>query len=237
MPDETPAPQVRATAATSVRVGPGEAYATLGTIARGDALAVVGRDFNSEWIAIEFPTGSTARGWVPASNVEGLTLSNVEALAVLLPTPLPIEFSTPPPFFGTPGTPGTGTPEAEVTPNPFAGTSDVAVFKVSVLSDGRVRVVILNGGPADLRDEIIGITVRDLGNNVENLTYAGDLDAGDSVTFTTGNFRVPETPEQVQVVVDPSSSLDDPNRANNVLTQELSRPVSSSPTPSPVGPG
>jgi uncharacterized protein YraI len=233
---ETPAPSVRATAAVAVRVGPGELYATLGTISRGDDLSVVGRDFDSEWLAIEFPQGSTARGWIPATNVEGLSVSNVSALAVLLPTPLPIDLSTPQAFFGTPSTPGPGTPEVGSTPNPFAGTSDVAIFKVTALSDGRVRVVVLNGGPADLRDEIIAITVRDLGNHVENLTYAGDLDAGDSVTFTTGTFRVPEAPEQVQVVVDPSASLDDPNRANNVSTQELSRPVSASPTPTTAGP-
>jgi len=235
---ETPAPQVRATAALAVRVGPGENFATLGTISRGDALAVVGRDFDSEWLAIEFPLGSSARGWIPSSGVEGLTFSNVEALAVLLPTPLPIEFSTPPSFFGTPGTPGTGTPQsADGTPGPLPGTSDVAIFHASALPDGRVRVVVLNGGPADLTDQLLVVTVRDLGSRVENLTYAGDVPAGSTITFTTSSFRIGATPEQVQIVVDPAASLDDPNRLNNVLTSELSQSETPAATPATVGPG
>jgi uncharacterized protein YgiM (DUF1202 family) len=237
MVGDTPAPSVRATAALAVRVGPGESYATLGTIARGDDLSVVGRDFDSEWLAIEFPEGSTARGWIPAANVEGLSVSNVSALAVLLPTPLPIELSTPQAFFGTPGTPETGTPEGdEGTPNPFAETSDVAVFKVSALSDGRVRVVVLNGGPADLIEAILVVTVRNLNTSFENFFYTGDLPAGATITFTTSSFALGETPEPVQIVVDPSSSLNDPNRLNNVLTEELSRPKPVATTPATAGP-
>ena len=236
LPDDTPRPAVRATAALAVRVGPGDQFATLGTISRGDVLDVVGRDFDSEWLAIRFPRGSNAQGWVPAADVEGLTFSNVEALAVLLPTPLPIEFATPPLFFGTPGVLGSGTPGVEAgTPDPLAGTLDMAVFEFHALSDGRVHVVVLNGGPEDLTDELLIVTVRGLGLATETLSYAGVLRAGGTLTFTTSSFTIGEGPEQVQVLVDPSSSLNDPNRSNNVATGTLSRTPDVTPTPPPAG--
>ncbi len=229
---------VRATAAVAVRVGPGEAFATLGTISRGDTLDVVGRDFDNEWLAIRFPAGSNAQGWIPAAVAEGMTFSTRQALAVLLPTPLPIEFSTPPAFFGTSGTPEEGTPGIEEgTPNPLAGTMDLAVFDVRALSDGRIRVVVLNGGPADLTDGVLVVTVRTLGLNVETLNFAKDLEAGDTLALTTSSLTIGEEPIDIQVVLDPSSSLNDPNRANNILTTTLTRPVTPTPTPGTPGPG
>lgn len=241
LPQETPSPPpaaVRSTAAVAVRVGPGDEYATLGTITRGDALDVVGRDFESEWLAIRFPPGSNAQGWVPAASVEGMTFSNLQALAVLLPTPLPIEFSTPAGLFGTPGTPGTGTPGIEEgTPGPFAGTMDLAVFDISALADGRVRVVVLNGGPADLTDGILTVSVRTLGSTTETLYYTDILPAGATLALTTSSSFVGDQPVDIQVVVDPSSSLSDPNRANNVLTMPLTRDVAALPTVEGPGPG
>ena len=232
LPGETPPPAVRATAALTVRLGPGDAFATLGTLARGDTVDVVGRDFDSEWLAIRFPRGSNSQGWIPAADVEGLTFSNVQALAVLLPTPLPIEFATPPLFFGTPGVLDTGTPGAETgTPDPLAGTLDMAVFEFEALRDGRVRVVVLNGGPADLSDEVLIVTVRNLGGVGETMTYVGLLPAGATLTLTTSSFTIGDGPQDVQVVVDPSSSLNDPNRDNNVVTATLYRIPPVTPTP------
>jgi hypothetical protein len=237
-PTSTPAPAIRAAQALAVQLGPGEQYATVGTISRGDELDVVGRDFDGDWVAIRFPPGSSGQGWIPATGVEGLTFSGVQALAVLLPTPLP-DFPTPPLVFATPATPGTGTPDIDIdgTPDPLAGTLDMAVLEVTSESDGSVSVVVHNGGPAHLRDDLLVVTVRNLSGIGETLSYSGVLLAGTSVTFTTSSFTIGNAPESVQVVVDPSSSLDDPNRANNVLTSTLSRPAGVTPTPSAGGSG
>ncbi|HEU0073790.1 MAG TPA: hypothetical protein VFS30_07240 [Dehalococcoidia bacterium] len=242
LPEETPLPPaVRATAAVAVRVGPGDEYATLGTVSRGDGLDVVGRDFDSEWLAIRFPAGSDAQGWIPAATVEGITFSNLQALAVLLPTPLPLEFTTPPAFFGTPGTRGTpeeGTPGiGEGTPGPLAGTMDLAVFDVSALADGRVRVVVLNGGPADLTDGILAVAVRTLSASAETLYFTDILAAGNTVVLTTSSSIVGDDPIDILVIIDPSSNLRDPNRANNVITTPLSRATAVVPTVQSPGPG
>jgi hypothetical protein len=231
LPDDTPIPPIRATGAAAVRIGPGEEYATLGTITDGDVLDVVGRDFDSEWLAIHFPAGSTAQGWIPASVAEGMTFSSLEALAVLLPTPLPIQVVTPV-FVGTPGTPGTGTPGIdEGTPHPAAGTLDLAVFDVSALPDGRVRVVVLNGGPEDLTEGLLVVEIRTLSLDVERVNYAGDLPAGGTLALTTSSLTVGDEAETIQVIIDPSSNLKDPNRSNNVESASLSRPEEATPTP------
>jgi hypothetical protein len=111
------------------------------------------------------------------------------------------------------------------------------VFDVSALPDGRVQVVVLNGGPADLANEFLIVTVRNLGGVGETLTFAGILPAGATITFLTSSFTIGDGLEEVQVVLDPSSSLDDPNRANNVLTSTLSRVPMTTPTPPGSGPG
>lgn len=229
-PSVTPTPGIRATAAVAVRVGPGAQFATLGTVTSGDVLDVVGRDFESEWLAIRFPAGSNSQGWIPAAGVEGLTFSNLQGLAVVLPTPLPIQPTIPSTFFGTPGTPGTGTPGIDGTPDPLAGTVDLAIADVSALPNGSVRVSIINGGPADLESAILTVQVRTFGGRFQTFHYSEGLVAGATLTLTTSTFTLDAEPENVQVLVDPSSTLDDPDRGNNVTTVVLSRPEAT-PTP------
>jgi hypothetical protein len=236
------APQVKTTAALAVRVGPGESYATLGTIARGDEVDVVGRDFDSKWLAIRFPRGSSSRGWIPSDNVEGLAESNVRTLAVLLPTPLPFVFTTPSPFFGGGGggsggvnNGGPGGPVSTATPIPT--TSDLDIASVAVLPDGRVSVTVINRGPKNIANEILIVVVRDLSGSTEQLSHAGSFVNGSSITLRTEGFRVSGSRE-VQVIVDPSSGIPDHNRGNNVRTITLVAPpvpVPPTATPGPFG--
>jgi hypothetical protein len=232
--DDTP--DVRATASLAVRVGPGEAFATLGTITRGDRLEVVGRDFNSKWLAIRFPLGSNSRGWVPADSVEGLNGASVSTLAVLLPTPLPFVFNTPSPFFGGIGGTGGGTGGAATTPTPIPTTSDLDIQTVRVGPDGRISVSVINRGPAHIVDQVVLLTVRGFGLGGETLTHAGNFPSGQTITFRTETYRLTQ-PTTIQVIVDPSSSIPDPNRSNNLETVELVPilEVAPSPTVDPSG--
>ncbi len=238
-PKATPSPMptpLQASASAAVHVGPGDEFATLGTLSRGDTIDILGRDFDGGWLAIRFPAGSSAQGWIPTVTVEGISFSNLQELAVLLPTPLPIEIITPPPFFGTPGTPGTGTPTPKGTSGPPPTTMDLVVFDVRALPDGRVRVVVLNAGPADLTRGVLAVTVRTLPLESETINYANILPAGATLALTTSSFTIGTEPVDVQVVIDPSASLSDPNRLNNVKTATLSRPPEVTPTPTETGP-
>ncbi len=88
----TPQPKPKTREALDVRLGPGTAFAVVGTIPRGGDVEPVGRDNDSQWLAIRFPPGSTARGWVQVSDVDNLT--DVDRLAVVAPTPIPNSIST-----------------------------------------------------------------------------------------------------------------------------------------------
>ncbi len=89
----TPEAKPKTKVALDVRLGPGTAFAVVGTIARGGEVEPVGRDTGSDWIAIRFPQGSSARGWVQVSDIDNL--SDVDRLAVVQPTPLPNSVRSP----------------------------------------------------------------------------------------------------------------------------------------------
>jgi hypothetical protein len=239
-PQGDDAPEVRTTATLEVRVGPGESFATLGTISRGDEVDVVGRDFDSKWLAIRFPRGSTSRGWIPADGVEGLERSSVTTLAVLLPTPLPFVFNTPSPFggFGSGGTNDDGGGSGPFrTPTPVPTTSDLVVQSLRVLNDGRISVTVANRGPAHITNQIVQILVRPLGGAGETFSHVGGFPSGESVTFRTNSLRVTE-PTDVQAIADPGANINDPVRSNNVVTQALipePTPVPPTATPPPFG--
>ena len=234
-PASTPLPQVVATTAAAVRVGPGEAFATFGTVSTGDILDVVGRDFDAEWIAIRFPPGSGARGWIPVDAVDELSFASLRSLDVLLPTPLPVEIVTPPPFVEQ--TPdfddGTATPQG--TPTTMPTGTDLEVLDVDVQADGRIRVLVHNRGPEDLTSGLIVVTVRTINLQAETINRAQALPAGAVLAMTTNSFSLGPEPERIQVVLDPSSLLDDPDRENNVFTATLEIPATPTPTPQSNG--
>ena len=116
---------------------------------------------------------------------------------------------------------------ATITPT----TSDLMIQSMRLLADGRVSVIVLNRGPAQIKDQVISLTVRALGLSGESLTFSGNLESGDTINFRTDAFRV-LVPTEVQAIVDPSASVNDSNRGNNVQTTLLS-PAGSSTTPTP----
>jgi len=231
---QTPTPDnaVRTRQALDVRVGPGEVFAVIGVLSRGEALDVVGRDEAAAWLAIRFPPGSAGRGWVPVDAVDGL--SGVDGLVVALPTQLPRAVFATPTFGGTAaaGTPAAGTPAAGVTTTPTpSGPPDLAVTGLTRLPDGRVAVVIANLGPGELEGLSIFVRVNDLSTVAEMIVSPPTrLAVGDSITLETTRFTVP-APRAIQATVDPFSSGPDADRSNNFLQLTLSPPPTPTRTP------
>jgi hypothetical protein len=77
----------RTTAVAGVHMGPSNDSGVLGTLGKGQALDVIGRNASSTWLAVTFPPGSNAIGWVEVGVVGGL--GDLALLAVLLATPVP----------------------------------------------------------------------------------------------------------------------------------------------------
>jgi hypothetical protein len=88
-------PGVRTRGTAQVYIGPGGAYAIVGTIAGGQGVDVLGRDDGGEWIAVKFPPNSTARAWLRATDLEGLPPTALSSLDLLVPTPLAQAVVTP----------------------------------------------------------------------------------------------------------------------------------------------
>jgi hypothetical protein len=233
----TPDPRPRTKDGGNVYLGPGLAFAIVGTVGRGEPVEIVGRDAESKWVAIRFPPNSSARGWISVEMLEGL--NGLEAYAVVAATPLPRTLSTP--FSGggsafpqssffTPTPQTTPTPLTPVptrTPVP-TGPPDLVPTSATLLPDGRITVVVGNRGPGDAMGQPIFISVRDLTLRGEQIIGVSNLRAGSTFVVQTQTFKV-DSATAIQVVVDPSGSIQDGDRGNNTLTVTLSPPPTATP--------
>jgi len=238
----TPDVRPRTKTAQDVFVGPGSAFAVVGILARDEAVEVLGRSGDSNWVAIRFPPGSLGRGWLPVQELEGL--SGLEALAVALPTPLPRNVAAPtlPNFPVNPNVAPVGpvvrsTPSAleqplgTPTPTVNRGPVNLVMSRVMLMPDGHVRVIVGNIGPGDLLEQQVNVVVRDLNARSELIiSPQRGLAVGETITLTTAYFVV-QSEVTVQAVADPSSNINDPDRSNNALSVTLTPPPQPTPTP------
>lgn len=250
-PTVTPDPRVTATATpqapvrvnniVDVRLGPGAGFAVIGLLGRGENVEVVGRDNDGQWVAIRFPPGSIARGWIPASAIDNL--GDVDSLAVVLPTPLPRTISTPSPGGGAstnggsldPVVPGATTAPGRPTITPTPSPPDLVITRLSVLPDGRVAVTVANRGPGDLRSGSIHVQIRNHAGRSELITTPlVTLRAGGTLIVETEIFRV-LAEEEVIATVDPFGTLGEIDPNNNTITVVLVPPPPP-PTPTPTPP-
>ena len=233
---QTPVPPPRTRSTQQVRIGPDDGYAVLGTLASGSEVDLQGRDDSGDWLAIEFPPGSSARGWIPTDAVDAVTLVQVFRLDVLQATLVetsprfPFVASTPSLLEGNDGipaegegtatqTPSSGTP-ASGTPTPAAlafGPTDLALGSVSVTSDGRVAIVVENQGPGDVPNLSVGVTAD--GFPFELLS-TGIVRAGEGATLRTSEIQLTES-TNIVVTIDPDGALSDVARANNTRSVTL----------------
>jgi hypothetical protein len=236
-------PRARTKGQLDVRLGPGPAFAIIGIMQRGEAVEIVGRDAAGGWVAVRFPPGSVAQGWVAVDQLEGVT--GLDEMAVVLPTPLPRTVATPgifreldvtgndglnpPPVLGTAVLSGAA-PLIQAPPPNRDLSVDLVVNRISRLPDGRVSVMVGNRGPGSLDGQITLVVVRDLAANSEQLFITQDLPVGAAVTIQTRALAFDRETE-VQVLVDPGASTRDPDRSNNFLSAILSPPPAVTPTP------
>lgn len=233
--EATPDARPRTKTALDVHLGPGNGYAVVGLLAKGDAVEVVGRDNDSTWLAIRFPPGSAARGWIPVDGVDNPP--ELLRLAVALPTPLPRTIASSPSFSSN----GDGSTDARVlvTPTPRLAASptsppglpDLVVTAVRVASDRRVSVTVANRGPGDLVGFTVFVQVRDLTGRSEMMNApVPAFRAGATLTLETTVFRIAGE-QTIQAIVDPFGTVPEADRSNNSTQVVLAAPV----TPTPAG--
>ena len=72
-----PAHTARVTKQIFVRMGPGQTFATLGTIGAGTVVTLTGRNQNNVWIQIQFDSSADGKGWAAAAYLEGADLKGL----------------------------------------------------------------------------------------------------------------------------------------------------------------
>jgi hypothetical protein len=180
----------------NVRAEADENSERVGGLEAGARVEVVGRDSTTTWLQIIFPFGSDDTAWVFGQfiNVEGDT------------DDLPIT--------------STATP----TPTPEEGI-DFEPIDLSV--DGTTNALVLelgNNGPADYDGGQVSVTVTlEAPPEEESSTVTLDVPeiaAGDSVELTIGSVHV-DNSRTVEVLIDPSGSVEEENEDNNLLARDL----------------
>jgi hypothetical protein len=254
-PEPTPDIRPRTRTALDVRLGPGNGYAVVGLLPKDEPVEVVGRDNDSQWLAIRFPSGSTGRGWIPVASVD--FPPDLSSLAVALPTPLPRSNPSVPPSLGSgrggalleappasapaaavDGPEGglsvapTTTPDAaRPTSTPAPGLPDLVVTRVRLLSDRHVAVTVANRGDGDLVGYTVFVQVRDLGSRSEMvITPIPRLRVGETLTVETASFEVAGE-QTIVAMVDPFGSVPELDRTNNTLQVVLAVPLPATQTP------
>jgi hypothetical protein len=223
----------RTIAPLDVRIGPGEGFAIIGQLGRDEPVQPVGRNSDRDWVAVRFPPGSSAIGWLPVEGIDD-TLS-VSGLAVVLPTPLSRSIPDFPGGAGGAGDDGddddgTPLPGETVTPVP-SGRPDLIVNTIVLLADNRIAAVITNRGPGAVVNNAIFVTFRNLGTRTEQVrTPVSRLNPGESITVASSAFTL-VVAEEIQVIADPTDSLPEANEGNNLRQVFLEFPPTPTPTP------
>ena len=80
----------------NVRSGPGTGFNSLGTLNPKDVVRLTGKDANSTWLQVEFPSGPAGKGWINAAFVQARGVENLpivsesgEAIGTGTPTGIP----------------------------------------------------------------------------------------------------------------------------------------------------
>ena len=60
-----------------VRVGPGQTFASIGTVNSGMVVNLTGRNQNNVWVQVQFETGTDGKGWVAAAYLDGAVLNGL----------------------------------------------------------------------------------------------------------------------------------------------------------------
>lgn len=76
----------------NVRKGPGTNYPVIGQLQQNDVVEIVGKNADSSWLQIVYPTGTIGRGWISASyaQVRGSPASIPVVETPPPPTPTPV---------------------------------------------------------------------------------------------------------------------------------------------------
>jgi uncharacterized protein YraI len=212
----------KATAATSVRSGPGSNYQALGTIPRDKEVEIIGTSEDGEWLEVYFLPPSKLTGWVSSALLEvegdlsGIPVSTPEAFAVpeVPTTEAPVSQPTEAPTESVPTDTPEPSPSATVPPEmPDLVISGAPVQETTLI------ITVTNQGGGELEQRLVQIGVFDARDSrLLRTVNAGPftLAPGQSIDIPTG-YDIRGGPARLLVIVDPQGQIEESDDTNNRL--------------------
>lgn len=206
-------------AVVSVLTAPGSRSQILGTLDKGDDVAIDGRSTDSEWYRIVFPPDSEFHGWVDAQFLDITGDPGTLVVATAEP-PVVVELPTEPPEVLTQTARDlTPTMAAEASPTetstPAAGLPDLVIGTTPTISDGKLFVTVINQGKGDATGDIVVAVFNQDGTKLlGGATLPGfALNSGRSIDIGTG-YEVTQN-QTLLLIVDPNGEIPETDDTNN----------------------
>lgn len=217
---------------TTVRAAPGDGAAVLGTMNKGEDVAIDGRTSDSGWFRIVYPPDSDLHGWV---DVTFLTIIGDPTLVVVATAePLSqVKLPTVPPSVATAAASSpTPEPTETATATPEGGQlPDLVIGGTPTLANSRLFVTVVNQGTGSaVGDLVVAIFTPDGGKLLGGATLpAYTLLPGASIDVST-NYEVIGS-QTLLLIVDPNGTIPELDDLNNRVTVAVTNGETPPPPP------
>ncbi len=208
----------RAVADTTLRAGPGEDFAQVGTLKAGEEVTIVGKSRSLEWLLVE--AGGQEPRWARRSAIDPLDTLDLVQIRDVTPTPAPRATETPAP---------SPSPSPSVSPSPGPNAPDfVPTNAVLVAGGSQLRVTVSNVSNNAYHGPIV---VAVGGGDVpqQELVIDASMAANGGTATAVFDVNPPITTQgkRAVVTVDPMDAVRELREDNNVANFVLLPPQDS----------
>ena len=213
-------PKVEGTALALVtlRVGPGDNFASAGNLEPGEEITILGRTRDSQWLLVDRGSGL----WVPTAAIR--TADSLALVDVQEPTPTPV-----PPTPAASSSPDpSGSPSATVSPTVSVDAPDFIPANASLVEAGaKLLVTVANIAPSEFSGALV-VSVADIGAG-GTIAQVFDvlIPAGGTVVVEFEITPPVSEPKTARITIDPDLAVADSNEDNNSASFGLTPPADS----------
>jgi hypothetical protein len=210
---------------TTVRESPGARTRPLGTLNKGDDVAIDGKTTDAKWYRVIFPPNSELHGWIDATQLS-VTGDPARLVVATAEPPVAVDIPTPTSSQLTAAAGQTSpTPESTltVTVTPPGGLlPDLVIGTTPTVSDGKLFVTVVNQGKGDaVGDLVVAVFSADGTKLLGGATLPKfTLKPGRSIDIGTG-YEVTGS-ETLLLIVDPNGDIPETDDTNNRVSIAIS---------------
>lgn len=201
----------RVVADTTLRSGPGEDFADVGTLKAGEEVTILGKSRSLEWLLVE--AGGQAGRWARRSAIDPLDTLDLVPTRDVTPTPGPTATNTAEPS-------PSPSPSPSASPSPGANAPDFVPTNAVLINGGKtLKVTVSNTSNAAYSGPVV-VAVGGGDVPVQEQVIDAKLAAsgGAAVVEFAVNPAITETGKKAVITVDPKDAVRELREDNNVAT-------------------